>query len=174
MAPFKIFKSIECDIKVSGELDYEKSFLKKFDLLIISIHQQLKMDEAKATKRLIKAIEHPLTTILGHMTGRLLLIRTGYPVNHKKVIDACAANNVVIELNSNPYRLDMDWTHIPYAIKKGVMISINPDAHSIKEIDNIEWGVAAARKAGLTIDHTWNAKSLEDVEIWLAAKTWRS
>jgi len=165
--PFHIFKSIECDIKVSGELDYEKTFLKKFDLLIVSVHQLLKMNEATATARLIKAIEHPLTTILGHMTGRLLLIRSGYPVDHKKIIDACAANKVVIELNSNPYRLDMDWTHIPYALKKGVMISINPDAHSIKEIDNIQWGVAAARKAGLTKKMTWNAMEVEEIKQWV-------
>jgi DNA polymerase (family 10) len=165
--PFKIFKSIECDILVSGELDYDVQLLKKFDLVIISIHQLLKMNEEKATVRLIKAIENPYTTILGHMTGRQLLIRPGYPVNFKKVIDACAANKVVIEINANPYRLDMDWSHIPYAIKKGVMISINPDAHSIGEIDNIRWGVSAARKGGLTKNMTWNAKSLKEILQWL-------
>ena len=168
LKPFYIFKSIECDIKVSGELDYDDQFLKKFDLVIVSIHQLLKMDEDRATKRLIKAIEHPLTTILGHMTGRLLLIRPGYPVNHKKIIDACAANRVIIELNANPYRLDMDWTHIPYAMQKGVMISIDPDAHSIKEIDNIRWGVAAARKGGLINSMTWNAMNLKEIKAWLA------
>jgi len=109
--PFKIFKSIECDILVSGELDYGNDFLQLFDLVIISIHQLLKMSEENATKRLIKAIENPYTTILGHMTGRQLLIRPGYPVDFKKVIDACAANNVIIEINANPYRLDMDWSY---------------------------------------------------------------
>ncbi len=89
------------------------------------------------------------------------------PVDFKKVIDACAANGAVIEINTNPYRLDMDWSHIPYAINKGVMISVNPDAHSIKEIDNIRWGIAAARKGGLTRDMTWNAMSLKDIAIWL-------
>jgi DNA polymerase (family 10) len=168
--PFKIFKSIECDIRVNGDLDYEEELLEQFDLVIISIHQLLKMDEEKATRRLIKAIENPYTTILGHMTGRLLLIRPGYPVNYKKVIDACAANNVVIEINANPYRLDMDWRQIPYALKKGVMISINPDAHSIKEIDNIQWGVSAARKGGLTRDKTWNAMPLKKIEQWIRNK----
>ena len=158
---FRIFKSIECDIRVSGELDYEDSFLKGFDLVIVSIHQLLKMDEKKATGRLIKAIENPYTTILGHMTGRQLLIRPGYPVNFKKVIDACAANGVVIEINANPYRLDVDWSQIPYALSKGVMISVNPDAHSIGEIDNIRWGIASARKAGLTKDMTWNAMGVK-------------
>jgi DNA polymerase (family 10) len=163
----KIFKSIECDILVSGELDYDPALLKKFDLVIASVHQLLKMNEEKATSRLIKAIENPFTTILGHMTGRQLLIRPGYPVNFKKVIDACAANNVVIEINTNPYRLDMDWSHIPYAMEKGVMISLNPDAHSIGEIDNIRWGVSAARKGGLTKEMTWNAMNLSLVEAWL-------
>ena len=167
LAPFKIYKSIECDIRVSGDLDYENDFLKLFDLVIVSIHQLLKMDKEKATKRLIKAIENPYTTILGHMTGRQLLIRTGYPVDFKKVIDACAANGVIIEINANPYRLDVDWSQIPYALKKKVMISINPDAHSIREIDNIRWGVASARKAGLTKEMTWNAMPLKKIEIWL-------
>lgn len=167
LAPFRILKSIECDIRVSGELDYENDFLKRFDLVIISIHQLLKMDEEKATKRLIKAIENPYTTILGHMTGRQLLIRPGYPLNFKKVIDACAANKVIIEINANPYRLDIDWSHIPYALKKGVMISINPDAHSIREIENIKWGVESARKGGLTKEMTWNAMHLTGIEKWL-------
>jgi DNA polymerase (family 10) len=87
-----------------------------------------------------------------------------------KVIDACAANNVVIEINANPYRLDMDWAHIPYAQKKGVMISIDPDAHSIQEIDNIKWGVSAARKGGLTKDMTWNALPLARIKEWLKNK----
>jgi DNA polymerase (family 10) len=165
--PFKIFKSVECDIRVSGDLDYENDFLKQFDLVIISIHQLLKMDKEKATKRLIKAIENPYTTILGHMTGRQLLIRPGYPVDYKKVIDACAANNVIIEINANPYRLDVDWSQIPYALKKKVMISVNPDAHSIREIDNIRWGVASARKGGLTRKMTWNAMPLPRIEEWL-------
>lgn len=170
LAPFKIFKSIECDICVSGELDYGPNLLKQFDLVIVSIHQQLKMDERKATRRLIKAIENPYTTILGHMTGRQLLVRPGYPVDFKKVIDACAANKVVIEINANPYRLDMDWSHIPYALKKGVMISVNPDAHSIHEIDNIRWGICAARKGGLTKEMVWNALPLKKVQAWLKRK----
>lgn len=164
---FRIFKSIECDILVSGDLDYDPTLLSQFDMVIVSIHQLLKMNEEKATARLIKAIENPYTTILGHMTGRQLLIRPGYPVDFKKVIDACAANKVVIEINASPYRLDMDWSHIPYALEKGVMISINPDAHSIHEIDNIRWGVSAARKGGLTKDMTWNAMSLRQINKWI-------
>src|SRR4029079_10630129 len=171
LKPFRIFKSVECDILVSGELDYGPAILRKLDLVIISVHQLLKMDKEKATRRLIKAIENPFTTILGHMSGRQLLIRPGYPVNFTKVIDACAANSVVIEVNANPYRLDMDWSHIPYALNKGVMISIDPDAHSIAEIDNIRWGVSAARKGGLTKAMTWNALALDQVEKWLSKRT---
>lgn len=161
LAPFKIFKSIESDILNDGSLDYEEDLLKKFDLVIASVHSNLKMDEEKATNRLIKAIENPYTTILGHPTGRLLLSRKGYPIDHKKVIDACAANNVVIELNANPYRLDLDWKWIPYAIEKGVMISINPDAHSKEGIHDIHYGVLAARKGRLTAENCFNSRSLE-------------
>lgn len=167
---FKIFKSIECDILFDGRMDYDDSVLKTFDLVIASVHQNLKMDEEKATSRLLSAIENPYTTILGHMTGRLILSRPGYPVDHKKIIDACAANHVVIEINANPWRLDIDHTYIPYALEKGVLISINPDAHSIDGIDDINWGVISARKGGLTRSMTLNAKNLEDFEAWLSTR----
>jgi len=167
MTAFKIYKGIESDILNNGDLDYEEDLLKQFDVIIASIHSNLKMDEQKANKRLIKAIENPYTKILGHPTGRLLLSREGYPIDHQKIIDACAANGVVLELNANPNRLDMDYTWIPYAIKKGVMISINPDAHSILGIDDIRWGVAAARKGGLTAEQCLNTKSAKEFYSWL-------
>jgi DNA polymerase (family 10) len=164
---FKIFKSIESDILSDGSLDYDEDVLSSFDIVIASVHSNLKMDEEKATLRLLGAIENPYTRILGHPTGRLLLARKGYPIDHKKIIDACAANGVVIELNASPHRLDMDWSWIPYATEKGVMISINPDAHSIGGIDDIRWGVAAARKGGLTAENCLNSKSLADFERWV-------
>lgn len=167
---FKIFKGIESDILSDGSLDYDEEVLATFDLVIASVHSNLKMDEEKATKRLLKAIENPHTRILGHPTGRLLLARKGYPIDHKKIIDACADNDVVIELNASPHRLDMDWSWIPYATEKGVMISINPDAHSIKGIDDIRWGVAAARKGGLTAENCLNSKSLPDFERWITLR----
>jgi histidinol phosphatase-like PHP family hydrolase len=108
LAPFKIFKGIESDILGDGSLDYEDEVLAMFDLVVASIHSNLRMDEAKAMSRLITAIENPYTRILGHPTGRLLLARQGYPINHRKVIDACVANGVAIELNANPLRLDID------------------------------------------------------------------
>jgi len=169
MAPFKIYKSIECDILNDGQLDYDDEFLKGFDLVITSVHSNLRMDEAKANKRLITAIEHPRTHILGHMTGRLLLSRAGYPIDHKLIIDACIANDVVIELNANPHRLDIDWTWIPYVLEKGGMISINPDAHNRQHIHYMKYGVAAARKGGLTADRCLNALSLPEFQSWVDA-----
>ena len=160
---FRIFKGIESDILNDGSLDYEEEVLKSFDYIVASVHSVLNMDEEKATARLIRAIENPYTKILGHPTGRLLLRRTGYPIDYKKVIDACAANGVVMELNANPWRLDLDWTWIPYCLEKGVMISINPDAHSTQGLLDIKYGVMVARKAGLPRKMTLNALSVDEV-----------
>ena len=159
---FKILKGIESDILYDGSLDYPTELLAGFDCIIASVHSVLKMDIEKATSRLIKAIENPFTKILGHPTGRLLLSREGYPIDHKKVIDACAANNVAIELNAHPYRLDIDWSWIPYCMEKGVLISINPDAHSIEGIKDIRYGVLAARKGGLTAEACLNTRNVTD------------
>lgn len=167
LAPFKIFKSIESDILNNGHLDYTENILKNFDLVIASVHSNLKMNEEKAMERLIKAIENPYTNILGHMTGRLLLSRAGYPVNHKKIIDTCAANNVVIELNANPRRLDIDWHWIDYALDKKVLISIDPDAHSTKGIKDIRYGVLAAQKAGVTAKENLSSFSLQEMESFI-------
>lgn len=149
---FTIYKGIESDILYNGNLDYDEEILKGFDFIIASVHSQLKMTQEKATQRLITAIENPYTTILGHPTGRLLLAREGYPIDTQKVIDACAANQVAIELNANPLRLDLDYKWIPYAMEKGVKIAINPDAHSTTGLHDVRYGVFAARKGGLTAD----------------------
>jgi DNA polymerase (family 10) len=170
MAPFKIFKGIESDILSDGSLDYPEEILKTFDFIVASVHSGLQMDEEKATQRLIKAIENPYTTILGHPTGRLLLARKGYPINHKAVIDACAANNVIIELNAHPYRLDIDWRWIQYALSRNVMISINPDAHATDGYLDMYYGVCAARKGGLTAEMTFNTKDLVAVTNWFQQK----
>jgi DNA polymerase (family 10) len=166
LAPFRIFKGIESDILFDGSLDYPEEVLKSFDFIVASVHSVLKMDEAKATSRLIKAIENPYTTILGHPTGRLLLSREGYPIDHAKVIDACAANGVIIELNAHPYRLDIDWSWIPYCLEKGVMISINPDAHEKQGYHNMYFGVCAARKGMLSKETCFNALSREEIAIY--------
>jgi DNA polymerase (family 10) len=167
LAPFRIFKSIESDILNDGSLDYDESILSTFDLVITSVHSNLKMSEEKAMARLLKAIANPYTTILGHMTGRLLLSRNGYPVNHEVIIDACATHNVVIELNAHSRRLDMDWRHIPRAIEKGVLISIDPDAHAIDAFADIHYGVLAAQKGGLTKEHNLSSFSLQQFEAFL-------
>jgi DNA polymerase (family 10) len=170
IAPFKIFKSIESDILNDGNLDYTKDILASFDLIIASIHSNLKMNEEKAMMRLLNAIENPYTSILGHMTGRLLLSRNGYPVDHKKIIEACAANGVVIELNAHPRRLDIDWRWIDYALEKNVLISIDPDAHSIEGYHDCRFGVLVAQKAGLTKEQNLSSFSLEDFEKFIAVQ----
>ena len=170
LAPFKIFKGIESDILNDGSLDYEEDILKTFDFIVASVHSNLKMDEEKATVRLIKAIENPYTTILGHPTGRLLLSRPGYPINHKKVIDACAANNVVMELNAHPYRLDVDWRWIHYCLEKGVMVSINPEAHEKEGYHDMYYGTCVARKGMLTKEMCFNTKSLSEMESYFNSR----
>ena len=166
LAPFKIFKGIESDILNDGALDYNKDILSSFDFIVASVHSNLKMNEEKANHRLIKAIENPFTTILGHPTGRLLLARNGYPINHKKIIDACAANGVIIELNAHPYRLDIDWRWIPYCLEKGVKISINPDAHQKEGYSDMKYGVNVARKGMLNKDNCFNALNLTEIETY--------
>ncbi len=163
LAPFRIFKGIEVDILNDGSLDYDMTILNTFDFTIASIHQNLRMPIEKATERLLGAIENPHTTIMGHLTGRLLLRREGYPVDYKRIIDACAAHQVGIEINANAYRLDLDWRWLPYAIKKGIWISINPDAHTTKGYQDIKYGVAMARKAALQSQQTLNALSCTDI-----------
>lgn len=166
-APFRIYKSIESDILNDGSLDYPDEILATFDVIIASIHSNLKMPQEKAMMRLINAIENPYTSILGHMTGRLLLSRNGYPVDHEKIIDACAANDVVIELNAHPRRLDIDWRWIGKALDKGVLISINPDAHAIEGFKDCKYGVLSAQKAGLTREQNLSSFSREDFEAFL-------
>ena len=168
LTPFKIFKGIESDILPDGSLDYANEVLSSFDFIVASIHSVLNMDINKATQRLITAIENPYTTILGHATGRLLLRREGYPIDHKKVIEACAANDVIIEINANPWRLDLDWRWIQYAIKNNVMLSINPDAHEIDGHADIYYGIQVARKGGLTKEKNFNCWSADEVQNYFS------
>jgi DNA polymerase (family X) len=167
LAPFKIYKSIECDILSDGSLDYSNKILSTFDLVIASIHSNLDMDEDKAMMRLMGAITNPYITILGHMTGRRLLKRKGYPVDHKTIIDACAAHHVVIEINSNPQRLDIDWRWVEYALEKNVLLSIDPDAHSLDEFQYIKYGALMGQKGGLTKERNLSSFSRLEFEIFL-------
>lgn len=170
LAPFRIFKGIESDILNDGSLDYSDDILKTFDFVVASVHSNLRMDEGKATARLIKAIENPYTTILGHPTGRLLLSRKGYPIDYAKVIDACAANNVVIEINANPLRLDLDWRWHRYALEKGVLLSVNPDAHRKEGFHDMHYGVLIGRKGGLTAKQCLNTFSMQDISQYFGNK----
>lgn len=147
--PFRVLKGIESDILNDGSLDYADDLLAQFDFVIASVHSNLKMSKEKATERVIRAIENPYTRILGHPTGRLLLSREGYPLDWEAVFDACARHGVAIELNANPHRLDLDYTLIPEAIRRGIKICINPDAHSKEGVHDLVYGVQAARKAGV-------------------------
>ena len=171
LAPFRIFKGIEFDILNDGSLDYAEGILSGFECVIASIHSNLKMDREKATARLLRAVENPFTHVLGHPTGRLLLSRPGYPIDQQRIIDACVANGVAIELNANPYRLDLDWRWLPYAIRKGAMVSINPDAHSLAGLGDIRYGVFAARKGALDKTRCLNALPARDFESWLVKKS---
>ena len=170
LAPFKIFKSIECDILNDGSLDYTNDILASFDLVIASVHSNLKMSEDKAMARVMAAISNPYVTILGHMTGRLLLSRKGYPLDHKKIIDTCAANGVVIEINAHPRRLDMDWRWIEYAKERNILLSINPDAHYLEGFNDVKYGVLAAQKGGLTKEQNLSSFSLEQFERFLSER----
>ena len=165
---FQILKGIEADILPDGSLDYNDRILASFDYVVASVHAQLVMDQERAMGRLIKAIENPYTNILGHPTGRLLLTRSGYPIDTNKILDACKANGVSIELNASPYRLDLDWRHIYEAMEKGVYVSINPDAHKIEGLKDMEYGVRVGRKGGLLKSLTLNALPLNELKAFFS------
>jgi DNA polymerase (family 10) len=168
LAPFVIFKSIESDILNDGSLDYPDEILDLFDFVIASVHSNLKMTEEKAMMRLLNAVANPYTSILGHPTGRLLLSRKGYPVDHSTLIEACAEHNVVLELNAHPRRLDMDWRHIEEAVNKDVLISIDPDAHEIDGFDDCKYGVLVAQKAGLKASQNLSSFNLSEMMEFIA------
>lgn len=165
---FQILKGIEADILPDGNLDYDATVLASFDYVVASVHAGLTMDLEKAMPRVIKAIENPYTSILGHPTGRLLLARPGFPLQMSKILDACKANGVSIELNASPYRLDLDWRYIYEAMDKGLFVSINPDAHAIAGIQDMQWGVKVGRKGGLLKELTLNALPLDDIKNFFA------
>lgn len=163
-----VFAGVECDILKDGKLDLEDSLLKELDYVVISIHSVFNLDEKEMTKRMIKAIEHPSATIIGHVTGRLLLQREGYKIDVLKVIDAAIANEVMMEINANPRRLDMDWRYWKKAAEKGLMCVINPDAHNIKGLEYYKAGVNVARKGWLTKENVFNTRGLKEVKKYLS------
>jgi DNA polymerase (family X) len=160
---FRIFKGIESDILPDGSLDYPDDILARFDFVIASVHGQFRKDREEQTARILKAVAHPRTRILGHMTGRQLLRRPGYDIHIEKVLQTCAKHNVAVEINANPWRLDLDWRWHRKALEFGCTMSINPDAHSIAEIDLTRWGVAMARKGGVPPGRVLNTKSAKEL-----------
>lgn len=170
LAPFRIFKGIESDILGDGSLDYAPDVLASFDFVVASVHSNLKMDEQKATERLLRAIRNPYCTMLGHPTGRLLLRRQGYPIDYQAVIKACAEHQVIIEINANPWRLDLDWRWVRYALDQGVQLSINPDAHHTDGYADMRYGVLMGRKGLLTKAMTFNAKTVEEAAAYFAQR----
>jgi DNA polymerase (family 10) len=161
-----VFAGVECDILADGRLDYDDALLGELDYVVASVHNAMTQDEATMTARIIRAVEHPATTMLGHLTGRLLLRREPYRVDAAKVIDAAIANRVIIELNASPWRLDLDWRHWRKAAERGLMCAINPDAHETAGLQHVAAGINSARKGWLTKASVLNTRSLAGVQRW--------
>jgi DNA polymerase (family 10) len=160
---FIFLKGIESDILPDGSLDYGDDILAGFDFVVASVHSGFSMGQQEMEARIIRAMENPYTTILGHPTGRLLLAREGYRVDMGRIIDEAARLHVMIELNASPYRLDIDWRRLPEARAKGVMIAVNPDAHSAEGIAEIFFGIGIARKGWLTAGDVVNTRDAQGV-----------
>jgi len=168
--PITVLQGVESDILRDGSLDYDDAVLERLDYVVASVHGLFRLDRGEQTRRLVRAVSHPLCDILGHPTGRLLLSREPYEVDLDAVLEAAAEHGVAIELNANPHRLDLDWRKIRRAMELGLMIAINPDAHRVAGLDHVHFGVAAARKGWLTRDHLLNALSADEFREWIAAR----
>jgi DNA polymerase (family 10) len=160
---FRILKGIESDILADGSLDYDADTLARFDFVIASVHSRFNMDGEAMTRRILTAIRHPRTTMLGHMTGRLLLARDPYELDIEAILQAAAQCGVIVELNANPHRLDIDWRWLRRARDLGVLISINPDAHSVAALADTAFGVHVARKGGLSAAEVFNTRPVAEV-----------
>jgi DNA polymerase (family 10) len=166
----QVLAGVECDILPDGRLDLDEALLRELDYVVVSVHSAFTQSEAEMTTRIIRAIEHPCATMLGHPTGRLLLKREGYSVNVAKVIDAAVANRVAIELNASPLRLDLDWRHWRRAAERGLYCVINPDAHDTAGLEHVRAGINAARKGWLTAEHVLNTRGLAGVREYLRTR----
>jgi DNA polymerase (family 10) len=170
---FHVFAGCEVDILKDGSLDFSDEIMARLDYVVASVHNVFNLPEAEMTKRVIRAIENPHVTMLGHLTGRLLLQRPGYAINVPAVIDAAAETGTIIELNASAWRLDMDWRWWRLAKEKGVKCSINPDAHSTQGLQAVIYGIKAARKGWLTRNDVINCLPMAEVKMALGAKRQR-
>lgn len=166
LAPFRIFKGIESDILSDGSLDYDDDLLAQFDFVVASVHSQFNLSRDAMTARIVRAIEHPATTIVGHPTGRLLLDREGYVVDIEQIIEAAVRCGIALEINAHPSRLDLDWRHVKKARDHGVQIAVNTDAHSVGGLDHLGYGIGIARKGWLRAADIPNALSREAIAAW--------
>lgn len=167
---FCIFKGIESDILPDGSLDYDEAVLETFDFTVVSVHSIFNMPQEQMTARIVRAIEHPASTIVGHLTGRLLLEREGYPVDIDAILEAAARCGVAIEINANPFRLDLDWRHVKKARDMGVKLAINTDAHRIEHLDYLGYGVGIGRKGWLRREDVLNTLDATEFAAYCAAR----
>jgi DNA polymerase (family X) len=165
-----LYCGVEADIRPNGELDYPDAVLEKLDFVIASVHSALKMERSKMTDRLLRALAHPLVTMLGHPTNRLLLGRDGSPIDLERIFEAAAENGVILELNASPPRLDLDWRHLKRVRAMDLPVSINPDAHRIENLSDTDFGVAIARKGWLEKKDVFNTRSRLEVEAYLRSR----
>jgi DNA polymerase (family X) len=165
-----ILKGSEVDILPDGSLDYPDALLNQLDFTVASVHSRFNMPEAEMTARIIKAMHNPYVTMIGHLTGRLLLAREGYALDVKAIIAEAIRLGVIIELNANPHRLDLDWRHLRASHTQGLLTSINPDAHSPDGLRDVTYGVGIARKGGVSAEQVLNTRGLEDIQDWLAQR----
>ncbi|MEN8662795.1 MAG: DNA polymerase/3'-5' exonuclease PolX [Lentimonas sp.] len=166
-----VFSGIECDILPDGSLDLEDATLEALDYAVMSVHSSFSQSEEEMTARVIRAIEHPATMMLGHPTGRILLRREPYKIDLQKVIDAAIANRVIIEINANPHRLDMDWRLWRRAAERGLMCAINPDAHNTQSLEFYQAGVNIARKGWLEAAQILNTRDCAGVARWFTERS---
>jgi DNA polymerase (family 10) len=170
LAPLRVFRGSEADILNDGTMDYGAKVLGQFDFVIASVHSRFSMPKDEMTERILLALDDPHVTFLGHMTGRLLLSREGYTFDFDRVFERAGERGVMIEINGNPNRLDIDWRHVRRALDRGVLFSINPDAHSTREYGALLTGTWVARKAGLSAKEIFNTRSVEEVTEYLEAR----
>ena len=170
VAPLRVFRGTEADILNDGAIDYGHKTLPMFDFVVASVHSRFGMNKDEMTERLLRALDDPFVTFLGHLTGRLLLSRQGYTFDFDQVFDRAAERGVIIEINGSPRRAELDWRLIRKAVDRGVVLSIHPDAHSVRELTHVISGTWVARKGGLSAKEIFNTRPVDEVADYLAER----